>query len=247
MHEHPSFVPPADLDVPIWRYLDLDRLVALISTSCLFFPRADLLGDPLEGTLSSPAVAARRMQADLIRAMSPGFDAEDMLATQAELTRTMREWTFVSCWHVGEYESAAMWSLYGRSVAVRSTYRKLRACLTSPFIHMGLVRYVDYAVDVIPTDNTYWPFVHKRKSFEHERELRIVIQDIACRSYSRSWNLSQNECGRNIAVDLSQLVEAIYVAPGTPSWKRDAVESVARRFGVSAPVVQSALDQPALF
>jgi hypothetical protein len=164
----------------------------MLSTSCLFFARADLLGDRFEGTLSAATVASRSQSADIAKELSPNLDVADMLNVISDATRRMREWTFVSCWHAGEYESAAMWSLYGRSVAVKSTYGRLRACVTSPSIRMGMVQYIDYARDLIPYDNSYWPFMYKRKSFEHEREVRIVIQDVQCSVYSSWANVAQH-------------------------------------------------------
>lgn len=43
---------------------------------------------------------------------------------------------------------------------------------------IGLVKYIDYDKDVFPLDNTFYPFTHKRKSFEHEREVRFLIQNL---------------------------------------------------------------------
>jgi hypothetical protein len=44
-----SFDQP-EPDSTIWRYLDFPRFVSLLTTRSLFLPRADLLGDPFEGS-----------------------------------------------------------------------------------------------------------------------------------------------------------------------------------------------------
>jgi len=244
---HACFTPPNEPDVPIWRYLDLERLVSMLSKSCLFFSRSDLLGDPFEGSVSIPTVIGRHLLVAEMLASAPGLNMGEFLATESEITRRFREWTFINCWHMSEHESAAMWSLYGRSVAIRSTYRKLHDSISSPFIYIGVVRYIDYARDVVTRGNTYWPFVYKRKSFEHERELRVVLQDGTCCAYAGWSKLAQTQAGREIEVNLRRLKEAVHVAPQTPAWKREAIESVVRRFGLETPVLQSALDADALF
>jgi len=34
-------------------------------------------------------------------------------------------------------------------------------------VMIGIVKYIDYQRETIPEDNALWPFLHKRKSFEH--------------------------------------------------------------------------------
>jgi len=51
--EHPAvYNPPTNLDIAVWRYIDIEKFVGLLSTKDLYFPRTDLLGDPYEGTMS---------------------------------------------------------------------------------------------------------------------------------------------------------------------------------------------------
>ena len=57
--EHEVFTTPDDPDVPIWRYIDFTKLVALLERSSLFFARADTLGDTFEGSYSQSNVALR--------------------------------------------------------------------------------------------------------------------------------------------------------------------------------------------
>lgn len=148
---------------------------------------------------------------------------------------------------MNEHESAAMWSLYGRSVAIRSTYSRLRRQFSPTVVNIGVVHYIDYSRDEIPEDNAFWPYVFKRKSFEHERELRAVMQDISCGIMSWHTGAPQFSAGRDLAIDPDDLLEAIVVAPQAPQWKREVIEAVARRYGFRGPVLQSSLDAPALY
>lgn len=171
--EHPVFTPPDDPEARIWRYMDFTKYVAMLASGSLFFCRADKLGDSFEGTLTRGTVEAWRAEV-----------AQHNLSSRTEhafheLFRGYRRWTFVNCWHVGQHESAAMWKLYSKSeeaVAIQSTYSRLRKVLPDN-VYIGIVRYLDYDCDQIPCDNTMWPIVFKRRSFEHERELRAVIQE----------------------------------------------------------------------
>ena len=47
--EHVAFDMPED-DRKIWRYMDLTKFVDIISRKKLYFPTADKLGDPFEGS-----------------------------------------------------------------------------------------------------------------------------------------------------------------------------------------------------
>jgi hypothetical protein len=45
--EHPSFEPPTDPDISIWRYMDLAKFLWMLQKKALFFARADHLVPPL--------------------------------------------------------------------------------------------------------------------------------------------------------------------------------------------------------
>jgi hypothetical protein len=80
---------------------------------------------------------------------------------------------------MSDYESAAMWKLYLRDhgVAIQTTFQALTASLASEEDgYVGLVKYIDFQTALIPENNAFWPFVHKRRSFDFEHEVRAVIQ-----------------------------------------------------------------------
>ncbi len=95
--------------------------------------------------------------------------------------KTFREKTFINSWHIQEHQSAAMWNLYARNsdgIAIESTYNKLISSIEDydEFdINIGTVKYIDYQKNAIPVSHVLSPFLHKRKSFEHEKELRTLI------------------------------------------------------------------------
>ena len=83
---------------------------------------------------------------------------------------------YVSCWHMNQHENDAMWKAYTRdtrSVAIRTTFAALRACLPS-YVDIGMVRYLDYTTDRLPTLNMFQYITHKRIQLSFEQEIRAV-------------------------------------------------------------------------
>jgi hypothetical protein len=106
---------------------------------------ADMLGDRFEGSVGEASHAYRRSAFVGIE-MSEVLERKNRLAPRTN---------FISCWHMSEHESEAMWKLYLRGfegVAVRSTYARLSSSLaeSKPLMYIGVVDYVDYDRFVIP-------------------------------------------------------------------------------------------------
>ena len=239
---HPVFKPPADA-APLWRYMELSKFLALLEDQALFFARADAMADKFEGA-SGPATLVARSQLDR------GVAA--VLTQAASFNRLMTNFTYLNCWHASKYESAAMWGLYQRDgcgLAIRSTFERLTASMQSDlFIYAGVVEYIDYESIPIPETNGYAPYMHKRMSFEHEREVRAVIQDMGS-GYEVYGNKKHVPLvpGLLIPVDLEHLVESVYVAPGAEEWFAKLVEKLVRRYGYKWPVCHSDLSRDPVY
>ncbi len=166
----------------------------------------------------------------------------------SESYKHVPRWTFINSWHMNEQESAAMWKVYAksdRSIAIQSTASRLvKALCVYNDVYVGEVSYIDYDREPIPEGYTFYPFLHKRKSFEHERELRAVIQTLPINeSGAVYWSMPQGSPGQLRRVALGELVEAVYVSPGSPPWFVDVVRAVSAKFGLARSVEQSALDR----
>lgn len=59
--EHPAFESPEPPDAAIWRYMDLPKLVSLLTDRALWFARADTLGDAHEGAYGLFNINARQV------------------------------------------------------------------------------------------------------------------------------------------------------------------------------------------
>jgi len=83
-----------------------------------------------------------------------------------------REHMMISCWHMNELESIAMWKIYAKaneSVCIQSKYSKLATILPDD-VYIGVVQYADYNKEWIPEGNSFSPFMFKRKSFMSMKE-----------------------------------------------------------------------------
>jgi len=178
--------------------------------------------------------------------------ARDFIAgvTQyGQMAQFVRGHVAVQCWHANEHESEAMWRRYsrvGEGIAVKSTFERLGSAIKcDPDIHVfaGLVKYIDYSKDKIPPHNMLLPIMHKRISYKHEQEVRVVL--FSERFMKNDETLS--EAGIDIDLDVETLVEAIYVAPTTPDWVYELVKKVVARYGAAIEVRRSSLDDQPLW
>ena len=152
---------------------------------------------------------------------------------------------------MNDHESAAMWKLYLKSdegIAIQSTYRRLKdAIVDDEEFYLGAVRYIDYETQWIHAGNLLSPFVHKRKSFEHEQEVRALVWRWPTAETKFDFVRETVPHGVALRVDLERLIEHIYVSPSAPSWVSGLVSAVVQRYGYTFSVVQSRLNAQPLF
>ena len=110
---HPVVAPcqPPDSNIKIWRYMDVTKLVALMETRSLHFARADTLQDPFEGSVALVnQIVTDQIFTQILKDMenNPSNEIEctldQMRKNFAQITRRIRQWMFMSCWHSGDFE-----------------------------------------------------------------------------------------------------------------------------------------------
>lgn len=227
--EDPRFIQPVTKYTKLWRYMDFPKFLSLLDDSAIFFARADSFEDPYEGELPKGNVALRNF------VKSKSSSTGDNLPQAADKKTVM-----ISCWHMSTYESAAMWKLYGQAnqaICITTKYAKLKNQLVKG-AHIGLVRYVDHNRAWVPENNIYYPYMFKRKSFEHEKEVRALI-DINLLDQEDLF--LKTEHGFKNRVDLNTLIDEIYVDPSASEWFFQLVKSVVAKYNIKAPVKKSPL------
>ena len=237
--EHPSIHTPEDRSLKIWRYMDFTKLVAMLEGQALFFSNLTRLTDPFEGFLTYPTVEGFRSVPDDLEP-NEAERRREVAEYNLNFMRWERNLVYVSSWHMNNHESAAMWKLYmkaGEGVAIQSTVGSMIDSFsgTSEHVHIGDIKYIEYERTVIPWNNVFSPARHKRKSFEHEKELRAVIMD------------GDNVPGKLVAVNPKTLIQKIYSAPDSQGWIHKLLKKVVAKYELEKDVLNSALDQTPLY
>jgi len=222
---------PEDNDTIVWKYLDLSKFLDMLLSQQLFMSRSDKFEDQYEGTFSEPTFEEIKK----IAANKPEF---------LDYYKSHREKVVISSWHINEYESFAMWQIFTKNnegLAIQSTIGRLKEALQPENRieqYIGNVNYIDYKKEYIPFDDAFFPFLFKRKSFQYEREVRI-ISDVSTK------NISVND-GLKINVDLSQLIEKIYIHPKSENWYKKLVIELVSKVGFDFEIEKSDLESDIL-
>jgi hypothetical protein len=252
--DDPVFPKPEDKNTKIWRYLDIPKFLSLIDSRALFFSRADYLGDPFEGSI--PKTTGQINLNNDKNSGKPGtivFSDDGTPHEAYTMHDFFRKTGYICSFHVNSFESAGLWSIYSKSkqgVAIQSTFDRLCNCFhvdDKENERISLVNYIDYETETIPVSkNAYLALVHKRKSYEHEKELRAIIT-FPVKVFPHGGELPKEILdnfpkGILIPVDLDILIEKIYLAPKSPPYMRELLKSITRKYEINKEIMQSALD-----
>jgi hypothetical protein len=211
----------------------------MLDTQSLFFPRADQLGDPFEGSY-------------------PKRDIQhpDRLYCDPQVYKAWCQYHAISCWHKNNAESDGMWKIYSdkqKGIAIQSTYNRLERCCADTAYDTWVtpVRYINYETKSFPDQELHQPFQHKRIFFKHENEIRAIARKFPPPAYIKDGlpepGLPSQEYalpfpGVSIDADLIKLIEVVYVSPDSDKHFIDLVISLMKRYNLSMiPVKPSAL------
>ena len=236
---------PDDEDI-LWRYLTFPKFVSMLKTQSLFFSRADKFDDPFEGAkgLAKNEVEWNSNYKEYFKyAIGRSLQiTESQIERHSEvildgfkmLCKATRLYTFINCWHKNNHESEAMWKLYcsdlNQGLAIKTTYKKLyRELNKKNDIEIGEVQYIDYRNQFVDPQAAFW---FKRKSFEHEKEVRALIHNFQ--------DFEEKE-GINIPVSLNHLIDEVYVSPIASQWFVEIVDDITKKYGLDKRVRQSDL------
>ena len=233
---------PTDRQIKLWRYMDVSKFLFLLDKQCLWFSSAENFDDPFEGSHS-------KLYADMLNKLG---DNEVERNKNIAYAKELRKCTYINCWHIRDSESYGMWKVYGKNslaIAVQTTYEKLFESLkNNGEVILGLVDYKCYETEQLdPTGSPdLIPFFNKSKYFEDEREYRAVIQ----RCLSGKASAGELPGGIEVGVELSNLIERVYLSPTAPSNFKSTVVSLLKKYDfseISSNVLQSALDKEPIF
>lgn len=195
--------------------MQLPSLLSILQQKQLFFVAISHVRDPYDGDLPK---AVKNRYWDWA-----GFSPQDYESPPGSfgdhVENVIRKSTCINCWHVNSVESAAMWSLYSsHGVAIKSTVKRLINAVgsTREEVRIGAVQYVDFhAPKMKEAERCLFEVVVKRKSFDHEKELRAITFDLDV--------MNGKKRGKFVDVDVSELIETVYISPIVEDWIKDIV------------------------
>jgi hypothetical protein len=150
----------------------------------------------------------------------------------------MRRYVFISCWSLGDVESAALWKMYtagNEAVAIKSTVGGLLRALSDSAhaIRLGRVKYVDFRSHRVDPWNFMWPYFSlKRQSFAFESEVRAMFLDIpqSETGWGPEYDPDPSSAGKTVSVRVDELVTEVRIAPDGSDWLMDATKSIVTAF-----------------
>lgn len=258
-------------DASLWRYMDFTKFADLVLSKELYLRRIDSFFDPFEGQYSEITKSRYRNFLTHHYQNNPTVNVEKMVEEQVAMWKIRKLDSFVNCWHINEYESAGMWSLYAKTeeaIAVKTNIKKLKSCLEesnrpdpNATIYIDKVFYVDYENEAPISRNNNLGFVehlfNKRKSFEHEKEFRILYMSYEFydwnqdrgggilnvpRVIERTKNNEEKFKSKLLPINLNALISEIYVSPTAPQWFYEMTKKFIKTMGLEEiPCIQSEL------
>ena len=244
VYQNRNYQIPEDNAV-LWRFMDFTKFVSLLKTKSLFFTRADKFQDPFEGAkglLKNKIKWDKFYKEFFVQAIKTVPGGSGLKKTEQELSKEARRLlgqlngsgereikeNFINCWHENRYESEAMWKLYTSSldqgVAIKTTSKRLyKSLYRNPNIKIGKINYLDYSSNFADINGSFW---YKRKSFEHEKEVRAILREFK----------ATEELGKQVPVNLDILIEKVYLSPTSKSWFKDLVQDVMLKYQVKKKI-----------
>lgn len=225
---------PTNTEIKVWRFVNLFKFLCLLEYQQLRFARIDSFRDPYEGAIPS-----------YHHPLPPNATAKEVKEYEARIERMVeqKKRIFASCWYIDDRESDAMWNLYcdeRDGIAMKTSYGRLQQFTeslnpveSSGKFYIGKINYINYTQQNFPSTNGFEYFMHKRQSFEHEKEVRILT----------GAELADGQAieGLSVPFKAKEILEAVYVHPLAKQEFYQLIISVTARYAPSLPVEWSSM------
>lgn len=251
LEAYPGQLEPNNQDVEIWRFMIMEKFRDLMTTSELYFSRADRFkNDEREGLPPEEHLP------------SLGLNPLDIKERRELLNHIgshaqFRESFYISCWHLFREETCKMWKEYGdQGVAICSHYRRLKTQMATMTdrAYIGLVRYGSDHLRGKPW-NLFRFITTKRLEYAGEQEVRAFLWIMDPHAGINRHIDADNRFhplpltpppshvldGHRRRVDLQALLTEIVVSPWASTATLDEVKQLVSAASYSIPVQQSAL------
>lgn len=218
--------------------MDLPKYLSLLSDSSLWLARSDTFKDKREGIFHKSMKSNLDEIYETLNSSEDGLSSDE-IKNSDDFQNYLSCNTYISCWHKSSEENMVMWEIYGQSensVAITTSASKLKNSfdldvVMKDALEVALddVSYVNH-VDANLERNYRQPFFIKRPHFSFENEVRLYL--LARHKKSRALS----PYGLKIKVDLSQLIDKIYVHPDAEDWFFESVKDLTAKYGINKSV-----------
>lgn len=217
-------------DVLLWKYMSFSKFVNLLSGN-LYFNRIDSFEDVFEGHFP-----------DRIKKGLENSQYRNILVVEPLAQHIL----YVSCFHASDCETAFMWHQYSNQdgLAIQTTGKRLKEAfrITEENIYLSKVKYLDYATDFFDVNGLFSLAIHKRKSFEFEKEVRCICMKMPEGLKEKQSPLDvETPTGIKIPINLDVLIDKIYLSPYAPSYLEENVKMIMDKWELHKDVINSDL------
>ncbi|MDT9642572.1 DUF2971 domain-containing protein [Pseudomonas protegens] len=263
-------------EVVLWRYMSLEKLINLIDTRALFLSPIAFFknSDPLEGHLPKKFHDEIASHLQSMMQSGPEFPEsapkeirnfeKELKESSSQQLKLMREKArgrkSICCWYESQFESEAMWKLYGdngKSIAIKTTVGSLRKSIESrdneKLVFLERIRYLDFnnvdmtRDELLAKKESVASILLKRKEYEHEREVRLYHEpdrfdlmrpENFLSDYWEKYIIKPH----TINVDVSELIHSIVISPYVSEPYTSSVKAICGKYELtSCDVYQSKL------
>ena len=238
----------SDPDRTIWRYLTFSQFVSIIRRRKLYFSALSTFNDPFEGSFPEPESGSNLE-------LSEEYDIE-------KLRKILPKFVFANCWHINEHETAFMWNQYSNEgIAIKSTIGDLRESFdtSEKGAWMYEVDYINYECEEFKSDDRFAAYFHKRRSFRHEQELRLLFEEWPPQEESVDMEYVDSVLkgrepepqdlveGQFHEIDVDDLINEVYISPRKDENFKELVVDYVKTSDDSFPVNHSSLSNDPVY
>jgi len=226
------------------------KLERLMATSKIWMTRANLSGDPLDGSYTDANVDHyNRTLMELY-----GDYGKWLAGRLATWNRALTGWIYINCWLMKEHESDGMWNAYAGAdpehrVAVKTNVGNLRQAVTDGHeVYLGVVRYIDFGTQIFDRGNALPPYFNKAQHFDSENEVRLLhVGNYPGKYIVDDLPAGDGPAGVEIAVDLKKLITAVVPGPHSGAKLEQDVHELLGVYGIGDRIERSELERRARF
>lgn len=223
--------------------MDCTKFIDLLSSSKIYFRRIDKLPDPFEGTITP----------NIIKSIFKRYEnIDDFYMSKNEIAQRSvndilhmekyKKYTLVNCWTQNVNESYALWKIYlaGQpfGVSIQTKYSKLKNSFVDDNFNFHFQKvYYSHKVKSETVTSVYF---RKNKFYEFEKEVRVAL----LYQWEKYAGEPKFDEGTSVNVDLSKIIEKIYVSPFAPKYFYEFIEYlVYEKFNYSFPIIKSKIKE----